>query len=88
MTEYVNMKLQKNDPEKSIWGKMAKLLIALFICFTLTLMVNFEFGKDWSTVTTILKLSDYKKGQISLNRSANSELAEFLDQETSGSLAE
>ena len=64
---------------------MAKLLTALFICFTLTLMVNFEFGKDWSTVTTISKLSDYKKRQISLDSSANSELAEILDHETSGS---
>ena len=83
MAEYVDMKLQKNDPEKSTWGKTAKLLLALFICFTLTLMVNFEFGKDWSTVTTISKLSYYKKGTSSVNSPANSELAVFLDQETS-----
>ena len=77
MAKYVYMKLQKNDLEKSIWGKTAKLLLALFICFTISLMVNFEIGKDWSTVTTISKLSYYKKGTNSLNSPANSEFAEF-----------
>ena len=65
-------------------GKITKLLIALFTLFTLTLMRNLKFGKDWSTVTTIFKLSNDKMEKNSLNRSANSESAEFLDQQTSG----
>ncbi len=84
MTEYAKMKLQKNHPEKLICGRITKLLIALFTLFTLTLMVNLKFGKDWSTVTTIFKLSNDKKDGNSSNRTANSEAAKSLEQRISG----
>ena len=64
--------------------KGTQLLIALFTIFTLTLLVNFEFGKDWLTVATISKPKDYENGKNSLDRTANPEMAVFLVQMNSG----
>jgi hypothetical protein len=84
MTEYVKMKLQKNHFGKSMLEKGTQLLIALFTIFTLTLLVNFEFGKDWLTVATISKHKDHVNGKNSLDRTANPEMAVFLAQMNSG----
>ena len=82
MAEYVDMKLQKMTL-RNRYGGTGKTSSCTIYMFTLTLMVNFEFGKNWSTVTTFSKLSYYKKGTNSQNSPANSEFAGFLDQETS-----